>query len=272
LINLNREQKERYIVNNQNLYKRMEKLKKERTILLALAIAILLFSLTLLVNVNARDPEGPTSITLVDNETKGTVAAQIMNISGGRIATLNISATIQNTRWKAFVGWVTGSFTLDDSTGSTIYDWSLSTTNGRVYASRKTTAVTWASIRCANITDLELENILMNHSSQDDNITKTFSAAGNANHTAFYAGSTYFAQNACNNTVNTYVENATQSGTAFFEEVALYDASYIVYATILEQNQTGFDSNQYDFQMLAPENGLPGFTGSTAYWLYIEIT
>jgi len=237
---------------------------------LILFVLLLILTGVLFLNIaSAATPEGPASINVTSNTTKPTTAAQMINISGGYIATLNITANVRDIRWKAFVGWVSGKFTLEDSTSSTIYDWTLSTINGRVYATRNSSTLSWANMRCANTTNLEAENVLMNHTNVDDNITRTFN---DVNHTAFYAGSVYFSQNQCNKTINTYVNNATQSGTSYFEEVALTDTASIVYAALLEPHRVGYNGQTYDFQMVVPENGAATFSGATAYYLYIEIS
>jgi hypothetical protein len=62
-----------------------------------------------------------------------------------------------------------------------------------------------------------------------------------------------------------------------FEEIILYDGTDhlngdIVYATILEQNLAGYNNNQFDFQMIVPENGAPTWTSSTPYYFYVELT
>ena len=230
-----------------------------------LAILVLLVSL---VSVKAADPQGPDSVEVVDNETKGAVTTKMINISGGRIATLNVNATIQNPRWKGFVGNVTGKFTLDDSSGSTLYDWSLTSITGRVYSTRNSTSVTWASINCSNTTHLNQENINMNHTNPNDNLSVTFNTTAGATHNPLWVGGVYLSANTCP-TLNTYKNDAVQD--VDFEEVALYDATNIVYATILEEDVTGFDGGKYDFQMIVPENGLPSFNGATAYYIYIEL-
>ncbi|HDK41847.1 MAG TPA: hypothetical protein ENG87_00595 [Candidatus Pacearchaeota archaeon] len=107
----------------------------------------------------------------------------------------------------------------------------------------------------------------MNHTNSDDNITATFN---DNTHSAFYVASVSITANSCP-TLNTYVNDASQDTS--FEEVALYEAlgGNIIYSTILEQDTTGFDGNSYDFQMIIPENGDPGFTGLTTYYLYVEL-
>ncbi|MFA5856927.1 MAG: hypothetical protein WC867_06210 [Candidatus Pacearchaeota archaeon] len=239
---------------------------------ICLVIAIIFLSIAMIVffakNVYAADPEGPGSITIISNETKATTSAQVINISGGYIANINITATIQNPRWKAFVGNVLGSFTLADASGAQIYDWTFSTTTGRIYATRNSSFVTWSQINCSNATTLEAENSALSHTSANDNLTSTFNITNGATHSSFYVGNRQIAANRCP-TLNTYIGNNTQDSD--FEEMALYDGYNIVYATILENNLGGYDDTNYDFQMIVPERGDPGFTGATAYYLYIEI-
>lgn len=214
---------------------------------------------------SASEPTGPDNINFISNESGGGVSGKKVNISGGVIATMNLSTTVQNSRWKAFVGNVTGSFTLDDAEGSTIYDWSLSVTTGRVYSTRNETTPAWTSIACANEANLEEENQEMNHTNPGDNITATFD---DTTHSAFYVGPTFISDNSCP-TLNTYQNDASQD--SVFEEMALYDTTNIIYATILEDDVDGFDGNPYDFQMIVPENGGESFEGSTAYYLYVEL-
>jgi hypothetical protein len=246
---------------------RKEKEKKNLKIVL-FVLGIFLISVFLFSNIflSALGPSGPNLVSL-SNETKNTSSAAFFNISGGYIAALNLTASVQNTRWKAFVGWVNGEFTLDDMGGATIYDWSLSTTTGRVYSTRDSGTLEWASIACANsTTNLKTENTNMFHNSSADNITKTFAYPGT--HNPFWVAGTNIGSGTCP-TLNTYIGSASQD--ADFEEMALYDGTSIIYATILENDLAGYDGQTYDFQMLVPENGSQGFTGATAYYLYVEL-
>ena len=257
------------------MQEKIERLKSNIlwNVFILLSILILILLMLNINSVKAADPGGPDSLNITSNETKSANSAVMVNISGGYIASLNLSATIQNPRWKAFVGWVTGKFTLDDAAGSTIYDWTLSSITGRVYTTRKSGSVSWSNIDCANSTFLSQEDNVLNHTNANDNITITFNAtndsAGYGTHSSFWVGSTFISANSCP-TLNTYIENQTQDN-ADFEEMALYDGTNIVYATILEDDLTGYDSQAYDFQMIVPENGAPDFDGATAYYVYVEI-
>ena len=230
-----------------------------------ISFSIFLFSDILL----SADPVGPSTINSLWNETKNATSAAFFNISGGYIAALNLSASVQNTHWKAFVGWVSGGFTLDDSAGSTIYDWSSAVNTGRTYATRDASSIEWSSIECANrTTNLATENIALFHniSERTDTINLTFQYP--STHDPFWVAGQPIGSGTCP-TLNTYVNDVSQDDD--FEEIALYDTTSIIYATILEDNLAGYDNQNYDFQMLVPENGSQGFTGATAYYIYVEL-
>ena len=224
-----------------------------------LLMTIMLTSLALAIN-----PNGPQDLNNISTSQRQMTNPKPINISGGEIATMNLSGIVQNVRWKAFVGNVSGTFTLDDSTGSSIYVWSITNVTGRVYASRNSSTVDWPNIACATGGELAQENIDMQHSNSNDNISKTFNTK---DHPAFYVGPTEITEDDCYS-INTYVNNESSSS---FYEMALNDNINIIYATILEQNEAGYNGHLYDFQMMVPENGAEGFTGSTTYYMYVEL-
>jgi hypothetical protein len=215
-------------------------------------------------------PTGPT-ITFITNETKQPSNAAIINTSGGSISTVFLNATTQNVRWKAYVGNVTGTLTLDDASDNTLFDWTLTDVDGEIYATRFGGAINWSGINCSNSTHIDLENFALNHTNKDDNLTATFNAQ---THSGFYVGTRQILPNTCYS-IHTYVNNTAQSSQ--FEELVLYDGTNttngnVIYATPLEQNQYGFDSGLYDFQMIVPEVGLSTWSSSTAYYFYAELS
>lgn len=237
---------------------------------------ILGISLILLIIINetgivkAVDPVGPDTSTHVWNQTKNdTASAFVLNISGGYIGSYNFSLSQKNSRWKAFVGHIIGQLTLDDANGSTVYDWTLASTTGRVYATTNSTQVLWSSINCSNFTYLQAENNKMSHTNPNDNITVTFDWQAPMTHRQFTVGTKTIYSNTCP-TLNTYVANESQDN--LFEEVALYDGVSTVYAALLEEDKLGYDNfTRYDFQMIVPENGSAIFSSSIAYYIYVEI-
>lgn len=233
----------------------------------------LLFGLIIfisLINISLAMPIGP-SITVITNETKTIRSAEVINTSGGSITTMVLNGTTQNPRWKAYVGNVTGKLTLDNGNNRTIFDWSLTTLVGEVYVTRSSDSINWTGINCSNATHISVEEIALNHTNRDDNLTKTFN---DKTHAGFWAGTSQILANSCFS-VNTYVNSTSQQ--ADFEQVVLYDGTNesngnIVYATPLENDVYGYDNQTYDFQMIVPENGLVTWTSSIAYYFYVELT
>jgi len=235
-------------------------------IVLLISFIILLAGIILVYAV----PSGPI-VTFISNETKQPSAARMINTTGGSITTVVLNATTQNQRWKAYVGNVTGTLTLDDANDNTIFDWTLTNVIGEVYATRFSGNINWSGTNCSNSTHISLEERGLNHTNGDDNITKTFNQQS---HKGFFVGTREILANTCFS-VRTYVNSTSQS--ARFEEVVLYDGTNesngnIIYATPLEQDTYGFDNSTYDFQMIVPENGLATWTSSIAYYFYVELT
>jgi hypothetical protein len=252
------------------MIKNQNNLSNKEIVCLSTFVFFLIFLTNLVIAVSS--PVPPDSMTIWSNDTKNvsSTSSFMLNTSGGVISKINFTSSTQNPHWKAFVGYITGKFTLDDSNGSTIYDWTLATVSGVVFATRDSTAILWPEISCANVTTLRAEDNALSQTNQYDNITKTFNAnSATGNHSEFFVGSVNISINSCP-TVHTYVNDSSQ--TSRFAEVALYTSGTIVYSTLLENRVTGFDYNPYDFQMLVPENGAKGFSGATAYYLYVELT
>lgn len=210
-------------------------------------------------------PSAPNFLNITENGSwSGSATGGEVNISGGILSSLNISVTLQNPHWKAFVGWISGKFALDDSSSSTIYDWSLSSIGGQVYATRNASVVDWGNIGCATSVEIDAEDVALEHSGED-NISTTFSGTNSGTYTV--AGVPIAAGNC--SAINNYVNNNTQSST--FEEFVLSDSNSIVFAAEIEDAATGYDGVSYDFQMIVPENSNESSFIVTPYYLYVEI-
>jgi hypothetical protein len=278
------------------------RIKKE---LLNTLFLVIIFSIILSIAFTAVNaaPVGPT-VTFLGNGTKNTTAAAIVNgsfegnTSGGYIFTLDLVSSQQNTRWKAYVGNVTGTLVLDDASDNRIFAWTLSTVTGEVYATRSSGNINWSGINCTWIADARdnetddminrsvsnrtpeyNENVALSHTNKEDNITATFALR---NHSSITIGSVVIGKDECYS-VHTYIESSAQSytdsDTGNFTELILYDGAYnssngnVVYATPMEDDKTGYRSDStYDFQMIVPEDGSVGFSSSTAYYFYVELS
>ena len=229
-----------------------------------------LFLLIMFTTFTGAAPTGPNSIVISENTTGASASSMMVNISGGYIAKMNMTVTSQNKKWKAFVGEIDGKFTLDDATGSTIYDWDSAITQGEVYATRTSGAVNWgsSSIRCATPAEIIAEDVVMGHS-EVANISSTFNATyGDGGESPFYVADVLIQASSNCSSTDTYVNNASVGA---FDEVILYDSNNnIIFATILDDQNRGYDGGAYDFQMIVPENATVG-ASQTPYYIYVEL-
>ncbi len=213
-------------------------------------------------------PAGPTILSNRTDNSSPRAAAQITT-AGGSFTTISINASTQTPRWKAYVGNVTGRLDLADSTNKSIFDWTLASVSGEVYASRNS-SIDWSTIRCANSTTIIAEQDELNMTlGTSDSINRTFAYTI---HRSFYVGTTQIQNSTCRS-LHTYVNGTAQAPTenAVFQEMLLMDnVRRVVYTTLINQNTTGFNNQKYDFQMIVPENEYQ--STPTTYYLYAELT
>lgn len=233
-------------------------------LLLVLVLLSILSSISLVVHAL---PVGPTILFNATDNATPRAAAQITT-AGGSFTTLSLNVTSQTPRWKAYVGNVTGKLMLADANNKSIFDWTVTSVTGEVYATRAS-SVSWSGIACVNSSVLSTEEIGLNMSeSLPDTINRTFSSTV---HKTFYVG-TVRVQNSSCRSLATYVNGTAQTMTenASFQEIMLRDsASNAVYATLINQNATGFNNQKYDFQMIVPENEFQDIP--TTYYMYVEL-
>jgi hypothetical protein len=188
------------------------------------------------------------------------------NDSGGTITTMLLSSTQQDTAWKGYLGNVSGSLTLDDASGATIYNWALSAIQGKVFASRSNT-VSWGSINCSNQSHIDAEQTVLSFTSADsDSINRTFNST---NHVSFLVNSRNMSN--CRSTA-TYVNDSVQGQvpSAVFPEVLLSDGTNFVYTTIINSAKHGYSAQLMDFQMIVPQNKTT--STPTTYYFYVELS
>ncbi|MFH1770586.1 MAG: hypothetical protein ABH828_03440 [archaeon] len=233
----------------------------------AMLLTMILMVLALEIFLATGLPEG---VVITYNETDNITpaAAAAITTAGGSFTTMNLNVSQQNSRWKAYVGNVSGDLQLRDNNNYTIYDWDLVTVTGEVYASRSND-ITWANIQClTNATLLSEEDFMNITTSAVDSINLTFN---NTVHAGFWVGNKQITNSTCR-AIATYVNNQAQvaSETADFQEILLDDTSNFVYSTILEQDQAGYDSGKtFDFQMILAEDEYA--STPTTYYFYAEL-
>jgi hypothetical protein len=232
------------------------------TILLVIMLGLTIFSNALAV------PVGPTILSNSTTNATPKPAAAITT-AGGTFTTLLLNTTGQTYRWKAYVGNVSGKLTLADATNKSIFDWTVTSVTGEVYATRSSSAIDWTTVSCADSTLINGEDTFMNMSMvSPDTINKTFN---NTIHKSFYVGATRISNSTCRS-VATYVNGVPQAATenAVFQEILLKDgSSNIVYTTLMNESTLGYNNQRYDFQMLLAENEYN--PTPTTYYLYVEL-
>lgn len=243
-----------------------EKMMGKEKFILAIVISLLAL---LLVAHNQLVESAPQGVIVLYNSTENASsrAAAEHTAAGGSFTTMVLNVTSQTSKWKAYVGNVSGKLTLDNSNNMTIYDWALTTVQGEVYVSRND-SISFASLVCANSTHIASEDSdLSINSSSDDSINKTFSQKA---HKSFVIGGSGVVANSTCYSIATYIGDVSQaaSESAIFQEVIMTDSSNLVYVSILEDSKVGFDNGLFDFQMIVPDN--PTEVSNT-YYFYAEL-
>ncbi len=273
-------------------------MNNKKTISLLLSVLMTLATAALVWAAPSIEPTQPTTMTYVTNSTIGGQSGMSQAHQRGYIHYVNIDESAPTQKWKAYVGNISGEYALQDASGNAIYDWSITSITGELYATKEAPSggsgifqggiPDWTSVSCANSTMISEEEDSFNHTTADeDSYTNTFKNGNNFNLTTFYAGEQQVTDSsvvggAATGCYGAYmnVNNADQYTN--FQEVVLTDGELvdegggdynfnIVYAALLENNENGFDNVPYDFQILLPEDGADGATTVTTYYFYIEL-
>jgi hypothetical protein len=174
-----------------------------------------------------------------------------------------------------------------------MYNWTSASPRGEIYASKNNTII-WLNIQCFNFTadktflaetgnygninlygkDLEqLETEFNISSDDDDGVNETFVYQGNGatGHHNFYTNNYQFSDGECRST-RVYADTGKGEKDEF-EEVLLYEpeTTSVVFATILNEDASGFDQAAHDFEMLVLENGHGTDLAMTTYYFWVEL-
>ena len=212
-------------------------------------------------------PAGPT-IIYVTNSTAVTNLTNRSNDAKGTITTLRMDLNQQDYKWKAYVGNVSGKLALDDANSKSIYDWTLGTPSGKVFATRAST-INWNSVGCVGSSVITSEQTALGMTASSiDNINSTFNFTI---HRSFLVGVINISQSSCRSTA-TYINDAAQTITVNspFQEVLLNDSSNsLIYTTLISSATVGYNGLPYDFQMIVGEN--ESGTSHIPYYFYVEL-
>jgi len=230
-----------------------------------LIVVLFLSSLSLVI----ADPSGATTVTQ-EASSNGPSAGTAANHSAiaGNVTEITIYGDSITQSWQGYYGNVSGAIRLANAAGNPMYNWSLASPQGEVFASTAS-SITWANIQCFNWTEngTALETAY-NINDSADGVNETFSTGNN--HDAFSVGTISFDADDCMSTM--VFDDTGASVDNYFEEVLLHDgASTTIFAALLEEDEAGFDNAQHDFEMLVLEDGHSGDSQTTPYFFYVEL-
>jgi hypothetical protein len=217
------------------------------------------------------EPVSVAGLQVIGSSTRTISGISNISAQGGNVTELRIDALTVTKTWQGYFGNVTGNIHLDDANNNSFYVWGNATSlSGEIYAARNS-SIQWATINCTNSTQRTAEEAYLGVNAVDgDSITNTY---GGASHPAFNVGLRPITANSCYNT-NVYVNGSSQN--ASFYQVLLSDyagnASNIVYATLIENDEFGYNGRQMDFQLMVGENEHDGNSGPTTYYFFVELS
>lgn len=275
--------------------------KKAMCRITAIVLLMVIISFISTVSYAATYPSKPTSIIYTHNRTSNYSMGQAETLARGYVHVVNITEYQPSIKWSGLVGNITGKFALLDEKNNALYDWSIATTKGEIYATKEGPSgrgaiygggmPQWENITCASHTIIKNETFLLNHSGTDeDSLNKTFVQSFSL--TSFFAGSKAVNESVLtppsgevkgtDNCAGFNLSDGSSSST-HFQEVMLTDLTYqmpdtyntrqydVIYAALLESDATGYNGTPFDFEMLIPQSGLEGSQAIITYYFYIEL-
>ncbi|MCX8200448.1 MAG: hypothetical protein N3G76_03180, partial [Candidatus Micrarchaeota archaeon] len=188
---------------------------------------------------------------------EGSTAAQGIQIEGGNISDLNLSATSLTDRWAAFFGNLTGTIYLTSAAGATtnyVYTWTVSTINSGYVCASPSTTFNFVSATPANVPNM---NTFFGLGSAADNATGTFTTS---TCTLSFSGQPAI----------TSVPNAPTGNNPgdTFETCAIQDGSNYAFCVAANSAGNNYLGNPANYELMVPTT--PG-TGLMTYYFYAEL-
>ena len=225
-------------------------------------IAMAIFVLVSMTGFGLAAVNGAQEVNEVSSSTSQAISPENHSAIAGNVTELTITGSSVTQSWQGYFGNVSGVITLGNSAGDVMYNWSLASPQGEVYAS-PSNSVTWSSIDCFNFTEngAAQEAAYNIDSNAADGIDETFTGT---------VGLTVGSEALTNcMSASIFAQGSSQAGT--FDQALLWDGSNLVFASILEEDVLGFDDKSHDFEMLVLEDGHDGDVATTPYYFYLEL-
>jgi len=206
------------------------------------------------------------SVNVSSNATTTEIPSLLSNLTAEAVYALNLSGFTQTSLWAAVYGSVTGNVTLASNDSSTRYELISWTAGGAgyVYATNSSSAPSWASIVPTPWTGSQLDSYLGFDSAWSDNANRTFAY----NNSLLTVGTKTISAGTGSNTA---AKSENYSNATVWETVALNDTTTTpVFTCLLQSNQTAYNGETADFQLLLPNNQKVDGP-ATVYYFYLEL-
>jgi len=225
------------------------------------------------------------------------IAGNNSNAIAGNVTELTIFSYSITQAWQGYFGNVTGSIILADNNDNIMYNWSVASPQGEIYASTNN-SLFWGYVQCFNLTAQgTYANDLNNNGSTSlfgtnmtilenefgilwddyDGVNETFDLLGaqengeGLTHDLFYTNNLEFEEGEC---VSTHLfADSNSSEDSAFQEVIMYEPSTasVIFTTLLDEDEFGFDDNPHDFQMIVLEDGHGTDIATSTYYFWVEL-
>lgn len=229
------------------------------------------------------------NVTEINSTSQNPTLPGSLNAIAGNITEITTPEGIGKTQaWAGYFGNVSGTIMLADNSDNIMYNWTLASPEGEIFASTNN-SISWDNIQCFNFTaagtyqdesgnggstNLYGKNLTQLESEynirQDDldGVDETFSLSGLGTHNTFYVNSKEFSEGECWNTRIIDWTGIGQDNN--FEEVLLYEpVTYsVIFGALLNEDVLGFDNKPHDFEMIVLEDGHQTDTEVTIYYFY----
>ncbi len=261
----------------------------KKIFLIVLTVGLFLALVLHISLVIAVEPFGAT-VNPLTSERAPEDSAQGVDAIAGNVTELNIFGYTITQSWQGYFGNVTGVIMLADNSDNVLYNWSVASPEGEIYASTNNSII-WNYVQCFNFTSdgtytddtsnaggtsqfgtnlTIIENMYNIDSDDVDGVNETFNLYGTG-HRTFYTNNLEFSLGECRNTRIFGAGGSQNDGE--FEEVLLYEpySQSVIFASLLNENVQGFDDNLHDFEMLVLEDGHQADTSTSTYYFYVEL-
>ncbi len=239
-------------------------------------------------NITGTGATGVNVTNISSSSQNATPPGEIPAIAGNITELLFPDSSGTTQSWAGYYGNVTGTIQLADNKDNVLYNWTLASPEGEIFASTNN-SISWYNLQCFNFTATGtyedesgnsggtnlhgtnltlLENQYNIKSTSMDGVDETFSLIGAGTHNPFYVNYRQFNEGECQNT--RIFDSSGTGNNGHFEEALMYEPTTfsVVFASILNEDIMGFDNRTHDFEMIVLEDGHLSDILPTTYYFY----